>query len=74
MINVYKSDELVTCNYKGAPSIFIPSKIKDNNLIGDMLCYTENDPSCCPSLKYSTRFIYKDSLILKEQIQVEAEK
>src|SRR5690606_19615102 len=30
---------------------FIPQKIENNLLIGESLCFTEDDPRCCPSIK-----------------------
>ena len=51
---------------------FIPEKIEQGIITGQSLCFTDSDPRCCPSLKYSTQLKWmngKLNFIKKQRTQ-----
>jgi hypothetical protein len=58
--NVFQSRKICQCKL----GYFIPSEIKESQIIGLTYCFSENDPHCCPSVKYNTNFVYKDRKLI----------
>ena len=52
----YTSYDLGICKKTKSKGAFYPSAIVHKTLVGDTHGYTKNDPGCCPSLNYNTRF------------------
>ena len=55
---------------------FVPQKIENQQVIGESLCYAENDGRCCPSLKSKSIAAIEDGefkLISKEEIQTDVQ-
>ncbi|MBU3675740.1 MAG: hypothetical protein FGM54_00950 [Chitinophagaceae bacterium] len=49
LMSVSSDKEISGCN-----GDFRAKEIKNNRLIGNSSCYTDDDPRCCPSLEYKT--------------------
>jgi len=65
---MYNASDLAFCQQQGAyASYFIPTQIKNSVLYGTSECFLADDVRCCPSLRYSTEFIFNNGLIFRKQ-------
>jgi hypothetical protein len=63
--SVTQSSDLTNCFGGTIEGNFQPLEIKDGILIGESICYAENDAHCCPSIKHESKAIYKNGGLIK---------
>jgi hypothetical protein len=51
-------NDLCGCDYQSSSQYFVPKKISNGMIVGESVCWTENDGHCCPSLIYSTNVLF----------------
>jgi hypothetical protein len=72
MMRMYSSYDLGHCEATGGiDGQFFPEKIDSSGLlVGESACYALNDPSCCPTIKWTTRYkVSNNTLTLADQVK-----
>jgi hypothetical protein len=63
---MYKSFDLAICPKNGSSmeGQFYAEEIKNSELMGESICYSKDDPHCCPSIKNKTTYKFNGLLKL----------
>ncbi|WP_157472993.1 hypothetical protein [Eudoraea adriatica] len=68
LATIISDSELVNCQNGGRFSAF---EIQNGNIIGTTYCYDVNDPSCCPTLAFSTELEFtNEKLVIVKQDEI----
>jgi hypothetical protein len=68
LFKMMSSFDLAQCKDKGSHNgQFYPNKITDGLLTGEVYCYTDSDPHCCPSIKKVVEYRFSNGFILAKE-------
>lgn len=65
LTSVTTSFDLATCKSGSHDGQFYPKEIKNGVIIGESVCYTDEDAHCCPSIKQKSKAVFKDNKLVK---------
>ncbi len=65
LTSVTSSFDLATCKSGSHDGQFYPKEIKNGVIIGESVCYTDEDAHCCPSIKQKSKAVFKDNKLVK---------
>lgn len=63
--SITNSFDLSICSGGSHDGQFYPKEINNSVIYGTSVCYTKDDPHCCPSIKKESKAIYKEGKLVK---------